>query len=185
MKITPEKAGEDPELAGRNKVLSRLARTYDRALGRFFERRVPSKADVPDLVQEVFLRLSRMDDPAAIEKPEHFLFVTAANVLRDRARRDLAQRRAAGEDGADFSYAEGSDFSPDRVLESKQAAEFLAAALRELPERTRDIFVLRVIEGMKMADVARAFSISTRAAEKHQAKALAHVARALEDWRHR
>ena len=50
MKITPEKAGEDPELAGRNKVLSRLARTYDRALGRFFERRVPSKADVPDLV---------------------------------------------------------------------------------------------------------------------------------------
>ena len=91
MKITPEKAGEDPELAGRNKVLSRLARTYDRALGRFFERRVPSKADVPDLVQEVFLRLSRMDDPAAIEKPEHFLFVTAANVLKDRARREAVR----------------------------------------------------------------------------------------------
>jgi RNA polymerase sigma-70 factor (ECF subfamily) len=36
-----------------------------------------------------------------------------------------------------------------------------------------------------MADVARTFSISTRAAEKHQAKALAHVARVLEDWRHR
>jgi RNA polymerase sigma-70 factor (ECF subfamily) len=70
-------------------------------------------------------------------------------------------------------------------LESKQAAEYLAAALRDLPERTRDIFVLRMIEGMKMADVARAFSISTRAAEKHQARALAHVARALEDWRHR
>ncbi len=165
-------------------MVTRLVRTYERALGRFFERRVHNKADVPDLVQEVFLRLSRMDGPAAIEKPEHFLFVTAANVLRDRARHDMAQRRAVDDD-APVSFAEGSDFPPDRVLESKQAAEHLAAALRDLPERTRDIFVLRFVEGMKMADVARAFSISTRAAEKHQAKALAHVARALEDWRHR
>ena len=175
--------GEDGEQEGRDTVLTRLARTYDRALGRFFERRVQSKADVPDLVQEVFLRLSRMDDPSAIEKPDHFLFVTAANVLRDRARRDAAQRRAAGDEML-ISDGEGSDFPPDRVLESKQAAELLAQALGELPERTRDIFVLRVLEGMKMADVARTFSISTRAAEKHQAKALAHVARALEHWRH-
>jgi len=56
-------------------------------------------------------------------------------------------------------------------------------ALAELPERRRDVFVLRVLEGMKMVDVARALSISTRAAEKHQAKALAHVAAALEGWR--
>ena len=184
MKSAPESPGGQAP-ATRDSALTRLVQTYDRALGRFFERRVPNRADVPDLVQEVFLRLSRMDDPQAIEKPEHFLFVTAANVLRDRARRDLAQRRSVDEDAAEFSHAQGSDFAPDRVLESKQAAEFLAAALRDLPERTRDIFVLRVIEGMKMADVARAFSISTRAAEKHQAKALAHVARLLEDWRHR
>ncbi len=71
----------------RDFVLSRLAKTYGQALGRFFERRVSVKADVPDLVQDVFLRLSRIPDPAAIEKPEHFLFVTAANVLKDRARR--------------------------------------------------------------------------------------------------
>jgi len=183
MKSAPELPGD--QAATRDSALTRMVRTYDRALGRFFERRVPSKSDVPDLVQEVFLRLSRMDDPNAIEKPEHFLFVTAANVLRDRARHDLAQRRAADDDIAGISLAEGSDFAPDRVLESKQAADYLAAALRDLPERTRDIFVLRVIEGMKMADVARAFSISTRAAEKHQAKALAHVAQVLEDWRHR
>jgi RNA polymerase sigma-70 factor (ECF subfamily) len=183
MKSAPEQLGDQAPVT-RETALTRLVRTYDRALGRFFERRVTSKADVPDLVQEVFLRLSRMDDPDAIEKPEHFLFVTAANVLRDRARRDLAQRRAADDDVTEFS-TQSSDFAPDRVLESKQAAEYLAAALRDLPERTRDIFVLRMIEGMKMADVARAFSISTRAAEKHQARALAHVARALEDWRHR
>ena len=77
--------------AARDFLLSRLAQTYGGALARFFERRVQAKADVPDLVQDVFLRLSRMPDPAAIEKPEHFLFVTAANVLKDRARRDAVR----------------------------------------------------------------------------------------------
>jgi RNA polymerase sigma-70 factor (ECF subfamily) len=36
----------------------------EQALHRFFERRVNVKADVPDLVQDVYLRLSRMADPA-------------------------------------------------------------------------------------------------------------------------
>ena len=168
----------------RDTILSRLARTYGQALGRFFERRVAVKADVPDLVQDVFLRLSRMPDPAAIEKPEHFLFVTAANVLKDRARRD-AVRGAGLHDELPGDDLAGSEIPPDRVLESREAADRLQAVLLELPERTRDIFVLRVLEGVKMADVARTFGISTRAAEKHQARALARVTAALEDWRHR
>ncbi len=174
---------DDPD-AARDFLLSRLARTYGGALGRFFERRVQAKADVPDLVQDVFLRLSRMPDPAAIEKPEHFLFVTAANVLKDRARRDAVRGGGLHDEWIEGTLP-GSDFSPDRVLESKEAAARLQAVLLELPQRTRDIFVLRVFEGMKMADVAHALSISTRAAEKHQAKALARVVEALEDWRHR
>jgi RNA polymerase sigma-70 factor (ECF subfamily) len=168
----------------RETILSRLAQTYGQALGRFFERRVPVKDDVPDLVQDVFLRLSRMPDPAAIEKPEHFLFVTAANVLKDRARRDTV-RGAGLHDALIDDQLAGSEFPPDRVLESREAAARLQAVLLELPERTRDVFVLRVLEGVKMTDVAHALGISTRAAEKHQAKALARVTAALEDWRHR
>jgi RNA polymerase sigma-70 factor (ECF subfamily) len=173
----------DRTTTARDASLSRLALSYRAALTRFFERRTQSKADVPDLVQDVFLRLSRMPDPTAIEKPEHFLFVTAANVLKDRARRD-AVRGGGLHDDFDDGLA-SSDFPPDRVLESKEAAARLQATLRKLPERTRDVFVLRVLEGLKMADVARSLKISTRAAEKHQAKALAIVTCALEDWRHR
>ena len=183
MKSAPESPGGQAP-ATRDSALTRLVQTYDRALGRFFERRVPNRADVPDLVQEVFLRLSRMNDPQAIEKPEHFLFVTAANVLKDRARRDAVRGAGLHDELLDDGLA-SSEIPPDRVLESREAAERLQAVLLELPERTRDIFVLRVLEGVKMADVARAFGISTRAAEKHQAKALARVTAALEDWRHR
>lgn len=167
----------------REAVLTRMAISYGDALSRFFARRVREPADVPDLVQEVFLRLSRMPDPTAIEKPEHFLFVTAANVLKDRARRAAVRGGGLHDPLPEEDRFAGSEIPADRVLAGRQAAARLRAVLGELPERQRDVFVLRVLEGMKMADVARALSISTRAAEKHQAKALAHVAAALEGWR--
>ena len=85
-------------------------------------------------------------------------------------------------DPIDDLSLEGSDFAPDLVLASKYIADALRRALAELPERTRDVFVLRMLEGLKMADVAHAMAISTRAAEKHQARALAHVAERLKDW---
>jgi RNA polymerase sigma-70 factor (ECF subfamily) len=171
------------EAASREAALTRLAMRYGDALGRFFGRRVRDSADVPDLVQEVFLRLSRMPDPAAIEKPEHFLFVTAANVLKDRARRATVRGAGLHDPLPEEDRLASSEIPADRVLAGKQAAARLRAVLGELPERQRDVFVLRVLEGMKMADVARALAISTRAAEKHQAKALAHVAAAMEGWR--
>jgi RNA polymerase sigma-70 factor (ECF subfamily) len=181
MPVRPDQQGR--EMAGsRERLLDRLARRYAAPLARFFERRVGSQADVPDLVQEVFLRLSRMPDPAGIEKPDSFLFVTAANALKDRARREAA-RGAGLHDSWDEIAHPGSEITPHRVLEGREAVARLRAALLELPERTRDIFVLRVLEGVKMADVARAIGISTRACEKHFARAMAHVALALEDWR--
>jgi RNA polymerase sigma factor (sigma-70 family) len=169
----------------RGQVLTRLAQGYGRALHRFFERRVSVKTDVPDLVQDVYLRLNRMADPAGIEKPEHFLFVTAANVLKDSARRAQVRESKLHDELCDDLVLHSSDIPADRVLESKEAAVRLQAVLLELPDRSRDVFVLRVMEGLKMADVARALGISTRAAEKHQARALSHVAAAFEDWRHR
>lgn len=177
------KIADDAAAATRDRaLLDEFAREYERPLTRFFMRRVTSAADVPDLLQEVFLRLSAMADPGRIEHRDRFIFVTAANVLRDRVRRETVRARDRHDPIDDYSLP-GSDFAPDRVLESKQAAATLRAALLELPERTRDVFVLRVLEGMRMADVARAIGVSTRAAEKHQARALAHVAAALADWR--
>lgn len=177
-----EKVGRSGEGGGRQDVLKGLVDAYARPLSRFFARRVSTSADVPDLVQEVFLRLSRLADPAEIRRRDSFIFVTAANVLRDRVRHDRARDAGLSDPIEDFSL-EGSDFAPDRVLESRQAVDAIRRALAELPERTRDIFVLRMLEGLKMADVASAMNISTRAAEKHQARALAHVAERLSDWR--
>jgi RNA polymerase sigma-70 factor (ECF subfamily) len=46
-------------------------------------------------------------------------------------------------------------------------------------ERTRDVFLLVRLENMKQAEIAARLGISVSAVEKHLAKALAQVARAM------
>lgn len=164
-------------------ILDRMARLYSRPLARFFERRVRNAQDIPDLVQDVFLRLSALPDPLSVEKPENYLFVTAASALRDRARRDAA-RRADLHDELDHRVHAGCMITPLRTLEGREAIEKLHRALMQLPERSRDIFVLRIFEECRMVEIASAIGVSRRAAEKHYARALAHVILALDEWRH-
>jgi RNA polymerase sigma-70 factor (ECF subfamily) len=70
--------------------------------------------------------------------------------------------------------------SPERVLLGQEAVARLAAAARELPERTRDVFMLRCFEGLKHAEIARLYGVSVRSVEKHFARALAHISKAME-----
>jgi RNA polymerase sigma-70 factor (ECF subfamily) len=60
-----------------------------------------------------------------------------------------------------------------RAAESLQTA---IAALQKLPERTRDIFVLRRIEGHAYRDIASKYGISVSAVEKHMVRAVQHLA---------
>lgn len=163
-------------------LLAAFAERYTGALSRYFERRVAQKSDVPDLVQDVFVRLAKLNDLSAIEQPEHYIFATAASALRDRGRRSAVREQAAHEVLDENEHA-GSEISPERVLAGREAVGRLHAALRQLPERTRDVFVLRVFEEEKLKDVARKLGISQRAVEKQYAKALAHVTAALADFR--
>jgi RNA polymerase sigma factor (sigma-70 family) len=174
---TPPKAK-----VGQSSALEILARQYAHALARFFRLRVNNRSDVADLVQDVFLRLAKLKDLNGIDKPEQYIFTTATSALRDRHRRD-AVREQQSDDSLDETRHGCSDFSPERVLAGRQAVDHLHRAIRELPDRRRDVFVLRVFEGLKMAEIARVLGISQRAAEKHYANAMAYVTGRLKDSR--
>ena len=79
-----------PDQIGGNSIAA-LAREFEAPLRRFFSRRIKDQADVPDLLQEVFLRLSSMADASRIDHRDRFIFVVANNVLRDRFRRQTVR----------------------------------------------------------------------------------------------
>ncbi len=155
-----------------------LATRYRSSLLRYFERRVGDRVEAEDLVQDVFVRLTQRGNLGTIEHLTGYVFEAAASVLRDRERRRRS-RSADVHDAYDVDRHGGVDFAPDRVLGGQQRLRQASAALLELPERTRDVFVLRRIEGMRYQDVAARLGISVSAAEKHMQRAVAHLVHRL------
>ncbi len=162
--------------------LDAVAREYYNPLLAFFRKRTRNSPDVEDLVQQVFCRLSQHLESSTIRNADAYIFRTASNTLRDFRRRELVRGRIIGgswDQEADTAVT-GTDLSPERVLISREAMEVVVATLRKLPDRTRDIFMLRCFEGLKHVEIARLQNISVRAVEKHVAKALGLLGRKLE-----
>lgn len=164
---------------GRDAVASDLARRYGNALQLFFIKRGLSRAEAEDLTQEVYLRIARMDDVSAIRKPEAFLFQAAANLLRDKVRRDRV-RHSMDHVPIDSCQLPAEDTSPFRVLAGKQSLEGILRTLNALPTRQRDVFVLHRFEGLTYTQIGAKLGISVSAVEKHMMKAIARI---HESWR--
>ena len=70
-----------------------------------------------------------------------------------------------------------------RIVAGGQALAEVASVLDALPERTRTIFVLRRIEGMRHKEIALRLGISVSAVEKHVVRAIEALAGQMEAWR--
>ncbi|HVK40909.1 MAG TPA: sigma-70 family RNA polymerase sigma factor [Phenylobacterium sp.] len=155
--------------------MDEMARRYAVPLARYFRARVRTAADIDDMVQEVFLRLAARRGGGTLETAENYLFTVAASVLSDNFRR-AARRGGTHQLFDELQHAE-EDFSPERVYLGQERLRVVEAALYELPERTRVVFVLHRFEEMSYAQIARRLKVSVSAVEKHMSKALGHLSR--------
>jgi len=163
---------------GHSVALRELFERYRPALYAYFMRRVRHTADADDLAQDVFVRLSRLDPSTNIRDAEGFIFQTAINLVRDRSRRARVQGNI---DQLSALKSELADEEPgaQRVLEGKVELYRVIDALDRLSDRTRNIFVLRRLEQMKVEDIAVFYGISVSAVEHHITKAQAHLVKLI------
>ncbi len=158
---------EDPASDG---TLAHKSRMLREALARYFGRFVRDPSEIDDLVQDVFLRVVKRGGSDGLENLDGYMFETAASVLNDRFRRRKV-RHADRHLPFDQDHHAGSDFSPERVLMGREAVRATTLALMELPQRTRDIFILRRLEGLSHGEIATRLGISVSAVEKHMLRA--------------
>jgi RNA polymerase sigma-70 factor (ECF subfamily) len=151
---------------------------HRRVLYYYFLHRTGQRSDAEDLVQDVFVRLSRMESFEEIRNAEAFLFETASNLLKDWARR----RRTHGVTVEPIeAYCELWDREPgpERVIQARAELCAVVQALDGLGEKTRHIFILRRLERVKCQEIAALYGISVKAVERHIAKALLHLSRTI------
>lgn len=162
-------------------ALDRLDRDFRRSLLSYFGRRTRDRADLEDMVQEVFERLAKRGGTSELERQNlsAYVFETASSVLADHLRKKVTRHSDAHEP-FDQNQHGGADFSPEHVLMDRQQLARATAVLLELPERTRVIFVLKRLEGMRLNDIASRLGISVSAVEKHMQRAMTHIMRRMD-----
>jgi RNA polymerase sigma factor (sigma-70 family) len=157
--------------------LREVAEAYRGPLLRFFQRRLRPGEEADDLAQDVFARLARQD-LRRVENLQGYIFQVAANVLRDQARR-ASVRRIVGPIPDDLDPCDEAGFSPERVLQSREAVQLMVDALHELPPKIRMVFSQYHFDGVAQVEIARRFGISTSTVEKYMARVNAHLLRRL------
>jgi RNA polymerase sigma-70 factor, ECF subfamily len=119
-------------------------------------RRLGAKAsEIEDLAQDVFVVLHRNWPKLDTDRPlRPYLFGVAFRIVCAQGRRRRRESLSAVPDVEDGAP------SAERALESRQSIALLLAALERVPLARRAVLILHELDGVSVADIARALSIS-------------------------
>jgi RNA polymerase sigma factor (sigma-70 family) len=152
---------------------------YRGALHAFFYRRLRTKADAVDLVQEVYLRMLRVSDPEAIRNPEAYLFTVAANLLKENAVADRRQAQEVAVEAAEPAPALTSVPGFEAAVDTPQRVARLREVLDELPPKCSTAVILQYRDGLSHQDIAAQMEVSPRMVKRYLAQALSHCRRRM------
>lgn len=152
---------------------------HEAALRAYLLKRFPSLPDHDDLVQETYTRLLRIDDPNRLAHPKAFLFTTARN-----AAIDVFRRRGSRPEESIDEIIELPLLDPQagviETMERRQRREMLTEALHALPERCREVMLLRYLDGCSGNEIAERLGISLGTVKCHLLKGVRDCARFFE-----
>ncbi len=118
-----------------------------------YARRMQSRTDAEDVVAETFFRAA--DSIAALRaspRPEFYLLSVARNLCRDQIRRNRITRA--------ILPAPAPVPTPPECAVAAEDLAALRVAVDELPDRLREVVVLRLAGGLRFEDIAALLQIS-------------------------
>ena len=156
-------------------------------LRRFIRSRVADAADAEDILQEVFyefVEAARLLQP--IEQVGAWMYRVARNRITDLFRKRQLWREESSlisEEGEETRFEDllpSPDAGPEAAYVRALLEEELEAALDELPEEQREVFVAHEIEGRSFKELAAEtdLSVNTLLSRKHYA--VLHLRRRLQ-----
>lgn len=137
----------------------------------WLRRRLSQRQDVDDVVQETYAILAAMADVSHIQQPRAYVYSVAHSVVLQQLRRaQVVSIEAVAE--IDRVAIVGDEVSPERLASSRQELARIGALIDGLPEKCREAFVLRRVEGYSQREIAQRMQISENTVEKHICKGI-------------
>ena len=142
---------------------------HEQPLRSYLRQSLPSLADVDDLVQDCFARIMRARNTGTVRSPKPLLFAIARNAVRDFITRKTRAELIPITETDEFAVLEeGSDVV--ELVCRKQEIALLTEAIHSLPERCREVLLLRKIKGLSQKEIAELLGIAEHTVEALAAK---------------
>ncbi len=148
---------------------------YEAALRARLRRVCAAGFDIDNLVAESLARAYTAKDIARITAGRGYLFAIARNLLIDAARRDTI---VSLDFVADLDLLR-SDDTLEASLTARDELRRLQAIIDTLPPQCRRVFLLRRVHDLSLGEIAGQMALSVSTVEKHLAKAVMLVAKAV------
>ncbi|HCT30252.1 MAG TPA: RNA polymerase subunit sigma-70 [Bacteroidales bacterium] len=123
-----------------------------------------------DIVQEVFLKLWTNRSEVKDDTVKSLLYTIASNIIKNHFKHQNVVFNFQKNDQPN----ETSD-ETDSNLRQEELNRMLQETLAEIPEKSREVFLMNRIEGLTYADIADRLGLSVKAIEKRMSEALSII----------
>jgi len=172
----------DPEAKTQTRALNQFLAGVELKAFKIAQAALRHEDDALDAVQDAMLQLARAYAGRPAEEWKPLFYRILENRIRDMQRRRTVRGRVmawlpgrADDEDDDYdpiAQAASSEPQPVRQLELDEAVGALDAALKKLPPRQQQAFLLRTLEGLDVAETALAMGCSEGSVKTHYFRAV-------------
>ena len=147
-------------MAQRQLRIQQAVQEYGKRLFGFIRSRVKNDEDAEDILQDVWYQLSSFIETEPVTQLSSWLYRVSKNRIVDKKRKKTPQPLADllyEDDEGEMVYPEAllsANSDPGAELERQHARESLLAALSQLPEKQRQVFVWNELEDFTLQEIA-------------------------------
>ena len=181
-------AAEIAMTENRRQNIVQTVSSYSKRLFQFIRGRVKTDEDAEDILQDVWYQFSNVVDTESIEQASAWLFTVARNKITDKYRK---KQPVLLEDELGYENEEGQWSVKDILLAENVTPETehlrslfwqqLFAALNELPEEQRQVFIWNELEDMPFNEIAKLTGEKVNTLISRKRYAVLHLRSRLEE----
>jgi len=161
-------------------IAAELLALHRDELLRFIKQRIDCPETALDILHDCFMRFSNYLERHQVQNPRAFLYKMAANQTIDHIR----QQRRADDRRIEFeAWPELIDPapSPEDTIAARQRMAMLERVIAEMPEKNRQIFVMRHIQHLSFTEISQVTGLAYNSIFKYLNEALSFCQKRMPD----
>jgi len=167
----------------KNNYLIKTIQEYGKGLLSFIRGKVKSDDDAEDILQDIWYSLSTVVNTAPVEQTGAWLYKVARNKITDRHRKrkeSLFNDVFAEDEEMDYSAFLFPDANtPETEFLRKLFWKQLFAALEELPEDQKQVFIWQELDNIPFQEIAKKTGVNVQTLVSRKRYAVLHLRKRL------